>query len=96
MDNSKQGDIIAVHNHPNSSMPRAEDYIACFQNKYKYGVVACHDGDVHRYETTRELTDADKYIITQDINDFRDYGSDETEFKNKLEERYGILWVTLS
>ena len=71
MDNSKQGDIIAVHNHPNSSMPSAEDYIACFQNKYKYGVVACHNSDVHRYETTRELTESNNVRLRQNIKRWR-------------------------
>ena len=90
-----QGDIIAVRNHPTSSMPSAEDYIACCQNEYKYGVVDCHDGEVYRYETIRELTEADNERLKQNIKRWRQAKVSNREIKERLEESYGIKWETL-
>lgn len=41
--------IIAIHNHPGSSAPSYPDIRACKDRKYKYGLVACHDGTIYRY-----------------------------------------------
>ena len=41
--------IIAVHNHPGSSPPSLSDILACKERKYKYGLVACHDGMIYKY-----------------------------------------------
>ena len=41
--------IIAVHNHPGSSVPSMPDILACVKRKYKYGVVVCHDGKIYKY-----------------------------------------------
>lgn len=41
--------IIAIHNHPGSSAPSYSDIMACKDRKYKYGLVACHDGTIYKY-----------------------------------------------
>lgn len=41
--------IIAVHNHPGSSVPSIADIQTCLQRKYKCGVVVCHDGKIYKY-----------------------------------------------
>ena len=41
--------IIAIHNHPGSSAPSLPDIMACKDRKYKYGLVACHDGKIYKY-----------------------------------------------
>lgn len=47
---SEDGTIIAIHNHPGSSVPSIGDLNVAFQRKYKYGIVVAHDGTVFRYQ----------------------------------------------
>lgn len=46
---SEAGTIIAIHNHPGSSVPSIPDLRACIQRGYKKGIIACHDGRVYIY-----------------------------------------------
>ena len=41
--------IIAIHNHPTNGIPSPDDFYACYERKYKYGVVVCHNGSVYQY-----------------------------------------------
>ena len=41
--------IIAIHNHPGSSVPSLADLLVCGRRKYKYGLVVCHDGKIYKY-----------------------------------------------
>ena len=47
--NSKPHTIISIHNHPQSTVPSIDDLDSCYKHKYKYGVIACHNGDAFRY-----------------------------------------------
>ncbi len=47
--------VIAVHNHPGSSVPSVEDLKAALSGKYKYGVVVCHNGVIFKYSITKEF-----------------------------------------
>ena len=49
--------IIAIHNHPGSSVPSIPDLRACIQRGYKKGIIVCHNGKVYIYSVN-----ADKYI----------------------------------
>lgn len=51
--NSEPGTIIAIHNHPGSSVPSTADLIVCKKRGYKFGIVACHDGKVYKYSTDK-------------------------------------------
>ena len=42
--------IIAVHNHPGSSVPSIADIMTAWDKGYKYGVIVCHNGMVMRYD----------------------------------------------
>ena len=46
--------IIAIHNHPGSSTPSFSDIMACMERKYKYGLIACHDGRIYKYSVNKE------------------------------------------
>ena len=46
--------IIAIHNHPGSSTPSFSDVMACIERKYKYGLIACHDGRIYKYYVNEE------------------------------------------
>lgn len=41
--------IIAIHNHPKSATPSIDDIGCAYERKYKYGVIACHNGSLYRY-----------------------------------------------
>ena len=51
---SEAGTIIAIHNHPGSSVPSIPDLRACIQRGYKKGIIACHDGRVYIYSVDSE------------------------------------------
>ena len=44
--------IIAIHNHPGSSMPSIQDIRSAKENKYKYGLIGCHNGDIIKYSVS--------------------------------------------
>jgi len=46
--------IIAIHNHPNSSAPSLDDINSAWRKKYKYGIIACHNGNIYKYEILGE------------------------------------------
>ena len=46
--------IIAVHNHPGSSVPSLADLLVCGKRKYKYGIVVCHDGKIYKYAVDKD------------------------------------------
>lgn len=49
------GEIIAIHNHPSSMHPSLNDLVVAEQRGYKYGLIACHNGDVYKYEIAAEV-----------------------------------------
>jgi hypothetical protein len=46
--------VISIHNHPGSSVPSMSDLKAVYKYKQKYGVIACHNGTVFKYQVTGE------------------------------------------
>ena len=46
--------VIAIHNHPGSSVPSLADIMVCKNRKYKYGLVVCHDGTIYKYSVDEE------------------------------------------
>lgn len=55
---AEPGTIIAIHNHPGSSAPSLADLIVCNARKYKFGIVACHDGSLYKYSVNGAKFDA--------------------------------------
>ena len=47
--NAEPNTIIAVHNHPSSTVPSLSDINTALKKRYKYGVIACHNGDIYKY-----------------------------------------------
>lgn len=52
---SKEHTIIAIHNHPGSSAPSWADIKVAADRKYKYGLIAAHDGTVFKYRIIGEI-----------------------------------------
>lgn len=49
LNESADGTVIAMHNHPGSSIPSIPDLKACIQRKYMKGIIVCHDGKIYVY-----------------------------------------------
>lgn len=54
LENADLYSVIAIHNHPGSSAPSLPDIMACIDRKYKYGLIACHDGKIYKYSVDEE------------------------------------------
>ena len=52
--NADHGTIIAIHNHPGSSVPSISDLMVCVKRGYKFGLVVCHDGKIYKYYVQKE------------------------------------------
>lgn len=52
---TEEGTIIGIHNHPRNSAPSLPDIMVAAERKYKYGIVACHDGTLYKYSVTGEI-----------------------------------------
>ena len=50
--NSAPYSIIAIHNHPGSYVPSIDDIGCAYERKYKYGLIACHNGNIFKYKVT--------------------------------------------
>lgn len=48
--------ILAVHTHPHSMPPSAEDFNCFVEAGYDVGVVICHDGTVYTYSAQRPIS----------------------------------------
>lgn len=49
LEESEPKTIIAIHNHPGSSVPSLADLMTCVNRGYYLGLVVCHDGKVYKY-----------------------------------------------
>lgn len=52
---SEDHSIIAIHNHPGSSVPSWADIVVAKERKYKYGLIAAHDGTIYKYEIIGDI-----------------------------------------
>ena len=57
LEQSEPYTIIAIHNHPGSSVPSIFDIRAAYSRKYKYGMVVCHDGRIYKYSVSEKYND---------------------------------------
>lgn len=68
--------IIALHTHPSSMPPSVDDFNACFNNGYKCGFVACHNGKIFGY-SSKQLLSSKLYELI--VGDYIDCGLPEYE-----------------
>lgn len=47
--------IVAIHNHPQSTIPSRADIESMVAHKYKYGLVVGHDGTIFKYSIMGEF-----------------------------------------
>lgn len=52
---AKCNSIIALHTHPYSLPPSADDFNCFLEYNYKLGLVICHDGTIYAYLSLRKI-----------------------------------------
>ena len=85
------GTIIAIHNHPDSTLPSASDLAVAYNRKYKYGLIACHNGDIYKYSVSRPFGNMENMVYNNRFDKFNsgEYNSIE-EFFVEIEENTGV------
>lgn len=86
---SKKGSIIAIHNHPNSSIPSWSDIMVANGRKYKYGLIACHDGRIYKYSINGEINPAMYYSAVAKL-DSAGYNEDSLNIFFKTVKEAGV------
>ncbi len=83
--------LITIHTHPSSMPPSIDDFNSSFNNEYKIGFVACHNGKVFRYTSEQEVS---KTLYNLYIKEYLDENLSEYETQlkalQKLKENHEI------
>lgn len=84
--------VIAVHNHPSSFTPSLDDVTNARDKKYKYGIIACHNGYIYKYTILGDFNEIIADCVLDKINKII-YNKDklEDEFEIKLRKALGEL-----
>lgn len=83
--NSDPYTIIALHNHPGSTVPSIADIESAYRHKYKYGVVVCHNGTVMKYKVLGQYNDVIVDILLDKANK-NVYNGAEEELRETIEQ----------
>lgn len=79
-----RNNLITLHTHPSSMPPSVSDLNSCYNNQYKMGFVACHDGKLFRYTSKQEIS---KTLYNLYIDEFLNDGIGEYEAQIKAIEK---------
>ncbi len=85
--NSEKRTIIAMHNHPQSSMPSKKDIENAI--RYKYGIIVCHDGNIIKY-TVGDKPDVVLYKIAMDTLNENGYNKNNIKTFIETVEEYNV------
>ena len=77
--------VVGVHNHPNSTTPSINDIRAAEARKYKYGLVAGHNGTICKYTINGPVNYINADIYLEKANALL-YNGDIDSLKATLEE----------
>lgn len=95
---SKSGhEVVIVHNHPLNGMPSAADYISLANSDAAFGVIACHDGSIIRFEpnpdyagyNSKQKEDLD-IRLNRAYRSRLDRGKSETEIFEAISRSFGV------
>lgn len=87
---AKPNTIIAIHNHPNSSVPSLNDINNAWKKKYKYGIIACHNGNLYKYRVTGEYDDI-KVSFALDRLNRAIYNKGAIDYQKKIDKALAEL-----
>ena len=77
--------IIAVQNHPGSSVPSIADLESAYRHKYKYGVILCHNGTIMKYEVLGQYNEVIVSMLLDKAN-IDLYHGNEKELSKTIEQ----------
>lgn len=91
--------VIGIHNHPTNILPTGSDFVAAGARKYKFGIVATHDGRVFLYKTGEKPFRSEYFNQTVDkyVSTPYNYDIEKAQIR-ALEEfgkEFGIEWKEL-
>ena len=102
---AKRGDLVALHNHPESMPPSFSDFYLLTMKSIRYGLIACHDGSVVRYRITdmelfkkvveeRKGEEMNRYIVRNEVK----FGTKEggAKLASDMERRFGVTFERLN
>lgn len=73
VESSNKHTIIALHNHPGSSFPSIDDINNAYKHNYRYGLIACHNGNVFKYTVVGELNEVNVDILLDNAEQYYYY-----------------------
>lgn len=87
---SEPNTVIAIHNHPESSLPSLSDIGLAYARKYKYGLVVGHNGTVYKYAARKNKSlQFFRYLLDKQ----KEIGYDIKKYKKQMKESGLILEV---
>ncbi len=88
---STQNTVIAIHNHPNSSVPSLDDINSAWKKKYKYGIIACHNGNIYKYRVLGDFNEIIVDSLLEKINLLIYNRNKIADFNTQLNEYINLL-----
>lgn len=86
---AKEGTIIGIHNHPRNSAPSLPDIMVAAERKYRYGIVACHDGTLYKYSVTGKVNKPMVESLLA-IYEKREYSKIDEKILSRMKKDAGI------
>lgn len=89
--------LISIHNHGTNLPPSGSDLGTAGYRKYKFGIVACHDGKVYMYDVSKaspfNISIYDKWVDKFRKTEYNigEIGAYELALK-QVAEKYGVIW----
>ena len=85
------GQLVTIHNHPNSLPPSGSDFASNYGRAYKLGVVVAHNGDIYVYNNNDEKFETGQIDFI--VNKYPSLMWSEKH--DELERVYRITWEKL-
>lgn len=83
--------VAIVHNHPNSGAPSAADISNLRKNEASFGVMACHDGSILRFEQVGEPIGEYNALTADRVSRLmKAYSGDESGLFSSYESVLGV------
>ncbi len=90
--------VVTFHNHPESTIPSAADFVALAKNGARFGVIACHDGSIIKYSVADDRYNG---YSEEDTKEFQHWlslsyckrvgkGKSELDAFRAIEMEYGV------
>ena len=88
---SQDRSIVAIHNHPNSSVPSISDIMVAKERGYKYGLIACHNGNIFKYTTEENINCIIADAALERINNMLYNKNTIMDFDKEMKKAFGNL-----